>query len=55
MIYRFRNRTNYSWEARSGATRLAAAMQLPIGSWECMFVETDDDVFQYVPSLHDRP
>lgn len=55
MLYRFRNRYNYSWEARHGATRLAAAQQLPIGAWECMFVETATDVFRYDPSLHDRP
>ena len=55
MLYRFRNRDNYSWQSREGSTRLAAATQLPIGSWECMFVETTDDVFQYDPAKHDRP
>ena len=55
MLYRFRDRNTYRWEAREGLTRLAAAIQLPIGSWECMFVETDNDVFQYNPRHHDRP
>ena len=55
MTYRFRDRINGTWQTRQGTTRLAAAIQLPIGSWECVFVESDDDVFLYDPITHDRP
>ena len=55
MIYRFQDRNTDRWEARQGATRLAAAMQLPIGSWQCLFIETDDTVEIYNPITHDRP
>lgn len=54
MLYRFRCRDTGAWESREGATRIAAAVQLPIGSWQCRFVETDDTVQMYEPQLHDR-
>ena len=54
MLYRFRERFNYSWQAREGNTRLEAACALPIGSWECIWVEDEAGVYPYEPRLHDR-
>ena len=54
MLYRFRDRDTGAWEAREGDTRIAAAIQLPIGSWQCRFVEDDNGVHMYEPSLHNR-
>ena len=54
MLYRFRDRNTGKWEAREGLTRIEAACALPIGSWECRFVEDDNGVHLYEPKLHDR-
>ena len=55
MLYRFRDRDTGRFYAAEGKTRLDAQCKLPIGSWVCYFVETDDSVEPFNPTIHERP
>ena len=55
MIYRFRDRDTGRFTAVEGNSRLDAQCKLGIGSWVCYFVETEDSVEPFDPSIHERP
>ena len=52
MTYRFRCRDTGRFIASEGTSRLDAAISLPIGSWDCYFVETATTVEPYDPHKH---